>query len=144
MKVRDIGMKDVHCADPTTSFSEIASMMKRHNVGVIPIGEGKKLMGVLTDRDLVISCMAADRSPKECKAREFMTSNPITVTPDTDLEEAARIMGQEQIHRLPVVESGNLVGLISLGDISMALSGDDSLVADTLRKISTPTHSVIS
>ncbi len=143
MKVKDVGIKDVHCANPSMSFSEIASMMKRHNVGVIPVCEGTKLMGVLTDRDLVISCMAADMNPKECKAREFMTSNPITVAPDTNVEEAARIMGEEQIHRLPVVEAGNLVGMISLGDVSMALSGDDSLVADTLRKISTPTHAVL-
>ncbi len=144
MKVKDVGIKDVHCANPSMSFSEIASMMKRHNVGVIPVCEGKKLMGMLTDRDLVISCMAADMNPKECKAREFMTSNPITVAPDTNLEEAARIMGQEQIHRLPVIEAGNLVGMISLGDVSMALSDDDRLVADTLRKISTPTHAVTS
>ncbi len=144
MKVRDVGIKDVHCANPSMSFSEIASMMKRHNVGVIPVCEGKKLMGILTDRDLVISCMPAEMNPKECKAREFMTSNPITVTPDMDMEEAARIMGQEQIHRLPVVEAGNLVGMISLGDISLALSGNDSLVAQTLRKISTPTHAFVS
>ncbi len=88
--------------------------------------------------------MAAEMNPKECRAREFMTSNPITVAPDTSLEEAARIMGQEQIHRLPVVEAGNLAGMISLGDVSLALLGDDSLVADTLRKISTPTHAVAS
>lgn len=144
MKVKDIGIKEVHCANPSTTLSEIASMMKRHNVGVIPICQGKKLMGVLTDRDLVISCMAADMNPRECKARELMTSNPITVTPDTDLEEAARIMGREQIHRLPVVEDGELVGIVSLGDISMALSANDSLVAQTLRKISAPTHAAIS
>ncbi len=143
MKVRDVGIKDLHCANPSMSISEIAYMMKRHNVGVIPVCEGTKLMGILTDRDLVISCMAAEMNPKECKAREFMTSNPITVTPDTDLEEAARIMGQEQIHRLPVVEEENLVGMISLGDVSTALSDDDSLVANTLRRISTPTHAVI-
>lgn len=143
MKVKDIGMKDVHCASPSMSLSEIASMMKRHNVGVIPVCQGKKLLGILTDRDLVISCMAADMNPKECKAREFMTSSPITVTADTDLEEAARIMGRDQIHRLPVVEAGNLVGMISLGDISMALSDDDSLVAETLRKISTPTNAAV-
>ncbi len=144
MKVRDIGMKEVYCANSSMSFSEIASMMKRHNVGVIPVCEGKKLIGILTDRDLVITCMAAEKNPEECKAREFMTSNPITVTPDMDLEEAARIMGQEQIHRLPVVEAGNIEGMISLGDICLALSGDDSLVAETLRKISNPTHAVLS
>ncbi|MBI4268022.1 MAG: CBS domain-containing protein [Chloroflexi bacterium] len=142
MKVGDIGIKDLHCANPSMNLSEIAAMMKRHNVGVIPVCDGEKLLGVLTDRDMVISCMAADRSPRECKARDFMTANPITVSPDTELEEAARLMGREQIHRLPVVEGGNLVGMISLGDISMALLDDDSLVANVLRQISTPTHKV--
>jgi len=144
MKVRDIGIKDVHCANPSMTLSDIASMMKRHNVGVIPVCEGKKLMGILTDRDLVINCMANDMNPKECKAREFMNSNPITVTPDTNLEEAESIMSQKQIRRLPVVEAGNLVGIISLGDVSIAISGDDSLVANTLRKISAPAHAVVS
>ncbi|MBI2850412.1 MAG: CBS domain-containing protein [Chloroflexi bacterium] len=144
MRVNDIGIKEVHCASPTMNLSEIASMMKRHNVGVVPVCQGNKLLGVLTDRDIVISCVAADMNPRECKAREFMTANAVTVSPDTDLEDAARIMGREQIHRLPVVEAGNLVGMLSLGDVSMALSGDDSLVAETLRKISTPTHAVVS
>jgi len=110
---------------------------------VVPVCEGKKILGVVTDRDLVISCMAADMDPKECNAREFMTANPVTVTPDTDLEEAARIMGREQLRRLVVVEDGELVGMISLGDIAMALD-NDSVVAETLRKVSSVTHPVSS
>ena len=143
MKVKDVGLKEVHCANPSRNLSEIAAMMKRHNVGAIPLCEGQKLVGMLTDRDIVISCMAADMNPDECKAREFMTANPIAVTPDTDMEEAARTMGREQIRRLPVVDAGHLVGMISLGDISMALSDNDSLVAQTLRRISAPTHSLV-
>ena len=73
-----------------------------------------------------------------CKAGEFMTSNPVAVTPTTDVEEAARIMAKEQVRRLPVVEDGRLVGMVSLGDISLVLSGEDDLVAETLRRISTP------
>ena len=138
MKVKDIGMKEVYCADPSMNLSEIASMMKRYNVGVIPVCEGKKLLGMLTDRDLVITCIADNLDPNECGAREFMTANPATVTPDTDLEEAAGLMGREQVHRLPIVEDGNLVGIISLGDISLASSGNGSLAAETLHRISAP------
>lgn len=143
MKVKDVGIKEVHCASPSATLNEIAAMMKRHNIGVMPVCKDSKLVGVITDRDLVISCMAADMNPKECKAREFMTSDPITISSDMDIEEAARIMGQEQVHRLPVVEGEKLVGMLSLGDISMALRGNDSLIAETLRKISTPVRTEV-
>jgi CBS domain-containing protein len=144
MKVRDIAMKDTYCASPTMSLNEIASMMKRHGVGAMPVCDGDKLVGMITDRDIVISCVAAGMDAAACQAKEFMTSNPITVTPESNLEEAARVMAREQVRRLPVVEEGCLVGMLSLGDIAMALPGNDSLVAETLRKISTPTQAVPS
>ncbi len=144
MKVRDIAMKDTYCASPTMSLNEIASMMKRHGVGAMPVCDGDKLVGMITDRDIVISCVAAGMDAVACQAKEFMTSNPITVTPESDLEEVARVMAREQVRRLPVVEEGCLVGMLSLGDIAMVLPGNDSLVAETLRKISTPTQAVPS
>jgi CBS domain-containing protein len=143
MKVRDIGMKEVHCADSAMDLNEVAAMMKRHNIGVVPVCEGGKLLGMLTDRDLVVSCMASDMDPKECTAREYMTAKPVSVTPDTDLEEAAKIMGKEQLRRLAVVENGNLVGMVSLGDIAMNLD-DDFLVAEMLRKVSSATHMMMA
>lgn len=139
MKVRDIALKEVHCANPSTNLAHIAAMMKRHNVGAIPVCEGKRLVGIITDRDLVITCIASDLEANKCPAREFMTSHPVTVTPDTNLEDAAKLMGKEQVHRLPVMEGDDLVGILSLGDIAMALK-DDALVAETLRRISLPTH----
>jgi CBS domain-containing protein len=142
MRISDIAIKEVYCAAPTTSLVETASMMKRHNVGLVPICEGKKLVGVVTDRDIVINCVAAGMDAARCNAKEFMTSNPILVTPDTNIEEAAKIMGKEQIHRLPVVDNGNLVGVVSLGDLAIALTRNDSLLADTLRKISIPTQAI--
>lgn len=144
MKVGDIAMRETYCASPTMSLNEIASMMKRHGVGAMPVCDGDELVGMITDRDIVISCVAAGMGAAACQAKEFMTSNPITVTPESDLEEVARVMAREQVRRLPVIEEGCLVGMLSLGDISMALQGNDSLVAETLRKISTPTQAVPS
>jgi len=143
MKVRDIAVKEVHCAEPEMDLAQIATMMKRHNVGVIPVCDGKKLMGMLTDRDLVLSCMASGADPEKCTARQFMTSHAVAITPDTEIDEAARIMGAEQLHRLPVVEDDELVGILSLGDIAFALD-DDGLVGETLRRISTPTSVMAS
>jgi len=142
MKVRDIAIKETYCASPTASLSEIASMMKRHGIGAMPVCDGDKLVGMITDRDIVVSCVAAGMDATSCKTREFMTSNLIAVTPETDLEEAAKMMAREQVRRLPVVEEGCLVGMLSLGDIATALPGNDSLVAETLRRISTPTQAV--
>lgn len=142
MRISDIAIKEVYCAAPTTSLVEIASMMKRHNVGVIPVCEGNKLIDVVTDRDIVISCIAAGMDAARCNAKEFMMSNPIFVTPDTNIEEAAKIMGKEQIHRSPVVDIGDLVGMVSLSGLAIALMRNDSLLADTLRKISMPKQAI--
>ncbi len=144
MKVRDIGVKETYCASPSTSLSEVASMMKKDDIGIVPVCEGKKVLGVITDRDIVIRCVAADVNPKDCNAREFMTAPAKTVSFNTSIEEAAAIMGREQIRRLPVVEEGNLVGMISLGDIATDLNTNDALVAQTLRKISTTSHALIA
>ncbi len=138
MRISDIGIKQVFCATPDNNLYDIAVMMKFHDVGVIPVCEGTKLVGVITDRDIVTCCVAGGNEATKCRAKEIMSFNPVTVNPDTDLEEAARLMGKEQVHRLPVIENGRLVGLVSLGDISIAIMKNDSLVADTLRKISMP------
>jgi len=143
MKVKDVAIKETYCASPTMSLTEISAMMKRHGVGAMPVCNEGRLVGMITDRDIVISCVAAGRDASACQAKEFMTSNPVSISPDTGIiEEAARIMSKEQVRRLPVLEEGCLMGMLSLGDVAMALQGNDSLVAETLRKISTPTQAV--
>ena len=137
IKVKEISIKEVHYTTPDSTVNEAASMMKRHGTGVLPVCDGGRLLGMLTDRDIVIGCVAAGLDTKDCQVKEFMTSDALTLTPDMDIEEAAEIMGKEQVRRLPVVEKGALVGMISLGDISFAL-GNDHLAAETLRRISTP------
>lgn len=144
MKIREIAIKEVHCASPEASLNTIATMMRIHGVGVLPICEDKRLVGIITDRDIVVTCAAMDFGLRECKAKDFMTKNPRTISPDMDLEQAANIMAEEQVRRLPVVEGDKLVGMLSLGDISLALQDNDKLVADTLRQISTPTKGATS
>lgn len=136
MKVKDVASKEVFSATPSTSAKEIASMMKRHNIGFVPILEDEQLVGVVTDRDIVLSCVASGMIT--CQASQFMTSSPIACSPDTSLDEAARIMAREQIHRLPILENGKLIGVLSLGDLATALK-NDALVAETLKKVSSPT-----
>ena len=141
MKIKDIALKEVKCASPENSLQEIASMMRNYGVGAIPICEGENLVGMITDRDIVITCLAAGNDGRTCKVSDFMTKSPRAVSPDQDVAEAAYIMAEEQVRRLPVIKGNKLVGLISLGDISRVLTGDFKLMADTLRMISTPTKS---
>jgi len=136
MRIAEIGVKDVYCTAPTATLSEAASLMKRHGVGAVPVCEGDHLVGMLTDRDIVLSCVAAGMNPAACQVNEIMTSEPIAVNPQVELEDAAEIMAREQVRRLPLVENNRLVGMVSLGDLAVALSNSDSVVADTLRKIS--------
>ena len=94
-------------------------------------------------RDIVVSCVAVGMDTVACQVKEFMTSNPITVTPESDLEEAARVMAKEQVRRLPVAEEGCPVGMLSSGDIALTLQGNDNLVAETMRKIFRATQVIL-
>ncbi len=142
MKVRDVAIREVHWVSPGSNLVEAATMMKRHGVGSLPVCEDDKLVGMITDRDIVLSCVASGAVPGSCLVGETMTANPITASPDLNVEEAAALMGREQVRRLPVVEDGRLVGILSLGNIAMALPDYDEVVAGTLRKISSPYHAV--
>ncbi len=141
MKLRDIMTTDFCCSNPGDSLSKVASEMKRHNVGVMPVCQNGNLVGMITDRDIVIQCVAAATDPKNCKVSDFMTKELVQASPDMDIADAARLMGDEQVHRLPVVENGRLIGIVSLGDLAIH-SKDDKLVADLLRQISMPVRSV--
>lgn len=141
MKVKDIAFKEAICADQNSNITEVAAFMRRHNIGAVPVCNSSHVVGMLTDRDIIVGCLASGRDPKNCLAKDYMTANPVCVSPDATLEEAAKIMGKNQIRRLPVVEGGELVGMLSLGDLVMA-SCDNDLVAETVRRVSSPNHTV--
>jgi len=138
MKAFEIASDVVYSVPPTAKLNEVASIMKRHGIGAVPVCEGKNLIGMITDRDIVIGCVASGMHPAACQADEFMTSAPIAVNPDTGLEEVAAIMGTEQIRRIPIINDGEIIGVISLGDLASSLLTEDAIIADTLREISNP------
>ncbi|MBI4495017.1 MAG: CBS domain-containing protein [Chloroflexi bacterium] len=141
MKVRDVMTQHVRCAKPSESVAEVAGEMKRLNVGVMPICEGDKLVGIVTDRDIAIECVAAGLDPRACQVREFMTFHPITISADDDLGQAFRLMMREQVHRLPAVDpGGKLIGILSLGDCAVNCP-DDHSVAELVRRVSVPVRS---
>ncbi|NMA69490.1 MAG: CBS domain-containing protein [Desulfitobacterium sp.] len=119
MRVRDIMTQDLKIAQLNSNLVQVAKMMEEEDVGAIPVVEAQKLKGIVTDRDIIIRAIAQEKDPQKVQAGEIMTDSPITITPDGDAHEAARIMSEKQIRRIPVVEQGNLVGMLSLGDLAV-------------------------
>lgn len=136
MKVKGIMTQPVIHISPTESVEVAARTMTQYNIGSLPVctGDGK-LCGMVTDRDLVVRCMAAGKSPAKTLVREVMTGQLATARPDMEVPVAAHLMGRQQVRRLPVVEDGKLCGMISLGDLA---NREDSVMdaADALTDIS--------
>lgn len=113
----EIMSKDVVFVSPNQSIQEAASLMKQHDVGSIPVVENGRVVGIVTDRDIALRSTSAGKETT-IPVRECMTENPTVASPDTDVHEAARIMAEKQIRRLPVVENGQLVGMVAIGDLA--------------------------
>ncbi|HUS18853.1 MAG TPA: CBS domain-containing protein [Terriglobales bacterium] len=136
MKVKDLMTLSPTSAEPDTTVEEIATMMKDDNIGCVPvIDEDGQVAGVITDRDIVIRCIAEGKDPAECRADDIISPQSICVSPNTDSREAAHLMADRQIRRLPVVENGKLVGMLSLGDVAVK-EHDDRLSGDVLQDVS--------
>ena len=119
---------------PTNTAAEAAQIMKSEDVGSLPIVEGDRLAGVITDRDLAIRIVAEGRDP-DTPVGEIASKDVVTVDPEQTIDEAARLMAEHQVRRLPVVEEdGRLVGILAQADI--AQTGQDALTGDTVQQIS--------
>ncbi|CDI48407.1 CBS domain-containing protein [Clostridium tetani] len=118
MKINNIMTKDIVALQVEDTVEHAAQLMKEHGVGSLPICNEGKVIGIITDRDIALRSVARGESIQNQTVRNIMTSNPITVSPNISATEAAEIMSKKQIRRLPVVENKNLVGMVSLGDIS--------------------------
>jgi CBS domain-containing protein len=141
MKISEIMTTEVMTCKPTDTLAEAAAMMRDLNVGICPIVQDDKLVGVITDRDITVRAIAQGFDPNTAQVKDFMTPSPITVEPDTNVEDAAEMMMMHQIRRLPVVdERGKLVGIVSLGDLAVDV-GEPEMIAETLEEISEPVRS---
>ncbi|MDN7245066.1 CBS domain-containing protein [Planococcus shenhongbingii] len=118
MKVTEIMTSNVDTCSTQTSLQEIAAKMKDLDVGSIPIVDNDKLVGIITDRDIVTRGIAEQKS-LDSPVSDILSSNPVTASTDMDVEDAANLMAQHQIRRLPVVEGDKIVGIVSLGDIAV-------------------------
>ncbi len=138
MKIKEIMSKDVACLNPEDSIEKAAQLMKQYNVGSIPVCSSHMITGIVTDRDITLRSVASGQDSEQRKVSDIMTSNPIVGNPEMDVHDAAKIMSEEQIRRLPIVENNTLVGIVSLGDISLEPILSDN-AQDALKNISQPT-----
>ncbi len=105
---------------PQMNAFDAAGLMKSQDIGVLPVVEDTKLVGLVTDRDLVLRVLAERKNPMEVQVGDICTSSPFTVTPDMKLSEARELMEQHKVRRLPVLKGEELVGVLSLGDVAWA------------------------
>ena len=136
MKVKDVMHKGADWVSPDTPVSELAKLMREHDIGAIPIGENDRLIGMVTDRDIVCKGLAEDSfDASNATARDVMTPGIYYCRDDDDLAKAVRHMEQLQVRRLPVInKSKRMVGILSLGDLSRSASGD--LLSEWVKSIS--------
>jgi CBS domain-containing protein len=135
MKIKELMTTDVITCTPSTPIMEVAKHMKNNDIGSVPVVNNNQLVGLITDRDVIVRCIALGLDPNKTQAQDCMTKNPVTVTPETDAHEAADLMSSEQVRRLPVVKNGALVGICVLGDLAvMSVHVDEA--GDALSEIS--------
>ena len=128
MRVRDL-MSVVTIA-PEESAALAARLLSRHELGALPVcAADGTLVGIVTDRDIVTRCVAAGEEPGRVPVRDIMSPAPSVITPETPISDAARLMAQRQVRRLPVVEQGHVVGMLSLGDLARSRRTDTEAAA---------------
>lgn len=132
--LRDIMAKDVRTCSTNDSLEKVAQIMKSENVGAVPIVEGDKVVGIVTDRDLVIRGIA-ENNLGSATVKQIMSQGLITGTPDMNVEAAAELMSKNEIRRLPIVENEKLVGIVALGDLA-ARDQYSNMAGEALKEIS--------
>lgn len=135
MKVKDVMHQQVNWQSPDTPLTELAKIMKKDDIGSIPIGEDDRLVGMVTDRDIAIRGVAEGRDPAKCTARDVMTKGIVYCMEDEEVDDAIRVMEDKQIRRLPVINAKKrMVGMLSLGDVSHSAS--QSLTGELTKAVS--------
>ncbi len=139
MKVKEAMHKGVEWVQPSAKLSEIAAIMKKHDIGSVPVGENDRLVGMVTDRDIVCRAFTGGKDPAKLTAKDVMTAGVVYCRESEDLAEAIRTMEQKKVRRLPVIsDDKRMVGILSLGDVSHA--GPREMTAEMARAVSGHHH----
>lgn len=134
--VRELMTPGVETVSPSQPLREAAQMMKAGDFGSMPVVEGDRLVGVLTDRDIVVRAVAAGLDTSSTRVSEVASREPVVVAADQDLDAALELMAEHRVRRLPVVDDGRLVGVLSQADV--ALEAKEKQTGEVLQEISQP------
>ncbi|MGH3032070.1 MAG: CBS domain-containing protein [Gaiellaceae bacterium] len=135
-QIRDLMTENPSSCERGTPVAEAAKVMAREDVGSVPVVEGGRLVGVVTDRDLVVRVLAEGRDPESTTAGEIASSDLVTLSPDDNLDQALQLLARHQVRRLPVVEGERLVGIVAQADI--ARHADEVRTGEVVEEISKP------
>ncbi len=135
--VRDVMTSNVRAAASTESLADAAQMMKEEDVGSLPVVEDDRLIGILTDRDIIVRAVAERVDPQSISVGDVASRELVTVDPDQDLDEALSLMARHRVRRLPVVADGRLVGILAQADV--AIEAKEKNAGEMLEEISQPT-----
>lgn len=116
--VADIMSKDIKVCTPHDSITTAAQIMRDFKCGSVPVCEGKKVVGIITDRDIVLNLVADGKDANSVHCHDCMSTDIVTCTSNTDIHECAKMMADHQVRRIPVVENGDIVGIIAIGDLA--------------------------
>ena len=134
--IRDVMTPNPECVSDKDSLRDVARIMKDQDTGVVPVVDGKKIVGLITDRDIVVRGLAAGRDLANTRVNELMTKDVRSVREDSTVQDALDLMGNAEIRRVPVVNGNNeLVGIVSLGDIA-SQGNQDGKVGKAVEQIS--------
>jgi CBS domain-containing protein len=137
MQVKEIMTRNVDLTNPNTTVRDVARTMRADNIGALPVGENDRLVGMVTDRDIVVRAVAEERAPGNTSVRDVMSKKVYYCFEDDDVEQAAQVMAEHQVRRLPVLNHDKrLVGVVAIADLGR--SGTEA-VKKAIAGISEPT-----
>jgi CBS domain-containing protein len=132
--IKEVMTSQVKACEPNTTVADAAKVMAKEDVGPVPIVEGGRLIGIVTDRDIVVRVVAEGRDPSSTTVGEIASRDLVTVSPDDELDAALKQLAQNQVRRIPVVEGDRLVGIVAQADI--ARLGSDAKTGEVVEEIS--------
>ena len=133
-QIRDVMTDNPTTCEPTATVADAAKVMAREDVGPVPIVEGGRLVGLVTDRDIIVRVVAEGRDVTSTTVKDISSKDLITVTPDEELDRALQLMAQHQVRRIPVVEGDRVVGIVSQADVARA--ADEEKTGEVVQQIS--------